>query len=123
MVFFKSLPSFLFASYKKLLLSLGADFTYSLPCFIFFALMMLLIIFLCSIEGSGQESKHTFKCSGQVFKLPYIFITSEHGDREMEAGVCFPGWWEIWPGRPGGDKLQGLLKVGWEIVPKAALRQ
>lgn len=42
----KSLPSFLFASYRKSILSIGADFTYSPLCFIFFALMMLLIILL-----------------------------------------------------------------------------
>lgn len=45
-LFFKSLPSFLFASYRKSILSIGANFTYSPLCFIFFALMMLLIILL-----------------------------------------------------------------------------
>ena len=45
-LFFKRLPSFLFAAYRKLSLSIGADFTYALLCFIFFALMMLLIILL-----------------------------------------------------------------------------
>ena len=65
-LFFKSLPSFLFASYRKSILSIGADFTYCPLCFIFFALMMLLIILL---------GFHCRVLSKRVkwFKLPQLF--------------------------------------------------
>ena len=64
-LFFK-IVSFLFASYRKSFLSIGADFTYSLLCFIFFALTMLLIILL---------GFHCRVLSKRVkwFKLPQLF--------------------------------------------------
>ena len=57
---------FLFASYRKSFLSISADFTYSLLCFIFFALTMLLIILL---------GFHCRVLSKRVkwFKLPQLF--------------------------------------------------
>ena len=64
-LFFK-IVSFLFASYRKSFLSISADFTYSLLCFIFFALTMLLIILL---------GFHCRVLSKRVkwFKLPQLF--------------------------------------------------
>ena len=64
-LFFK-MVSFLFASYRKSFLSIGADFTYSLLCFIFFALTVLLIILL---------GFHCRVLSKRVkwFKLPQLF--------------------------------------------------